>query len=451
MVVQSQWEGWGEMDVDSAVNLNFLFAEVMGDPRRTTRFKTVGLMMPNVVNPLFVVPEYFSSSTPRNFLIPKGAYALGLEELKSAAAAPAVTSHEPGAIIPAGKTVNNMKGVYLVTLDNQLIFTQDKTNNVVRQNALKVVWRLAMPRIHLIAPDQTLESAQYMILLKEASTEEHPEGSLLESAVLLCNIQNLNFLSDKALFESFLQLRFDGLTKGKLSLALFNNAMKSLGTRATLQGKMIIAEAFSLFELALRAIFDECFIHVFDTIIENLKGVITLYRRVSDDFLAHTGEKTITSWGRVVGTQQRSLLFPNTDLRTAQGCVTLLKEMLEAALKKIAGVDAMALEKEYRDGEEVFVTAATSAYLTSASNVPNTVTLTTNTCTHWFAGGLKVIDKKGGIVKCTIPNGGKCTRNHVAPSRVTKAEAIRWNSTTSLHEFKTRIATQIETFQNFQV
>jgi hypothetical protein len=115
-------------------------------------------MKPNVVNDLFVVPQYFSSSTPKNFLILKGAYALGLEELKTTAAAPAVTSHEPGAVIPAGKTVNNMKGIYLVTLDNELIFTQDKANNVVRQNALKVVWRLAMPRIHLIAPDQTLNS-----------------------------------------------------------------------------------------------------------------------------------------------------------------------------------------------------------------------------------------------------------------------------------------------------
>jgi nitrite reductase/ring-hydroxylating ferredoxin subunit len=99
---------------------------------------------------------------------------------------------------------------------------------------------------------------------------------------------------------------------------------------------------------------------------------------------------------------------------------------------------------------EVFV--PTSGYVTSASNVPGAVTLTANTCTHWFAGGLKVIDNKGGgIVKCTIPNGGKCTRNHVAPFRVTKAEAIRWNSTASLKEFKTRIATQIDTFQNFQV
>jgi hypothetical protein len=62
-----------------------------------------------------------------------------------------------------------------------------------------------MRRINLIAPDQTLDSEQYMILLKEASTEEHPVGSLLESAVLLGNIQHLHFLSDKALFASNLK------------------------------------------------------------------------------------------------------------------------------------------------------------------------------------------------------------------------------------------------------
>jgi hypothetical protein len=70
-------------------------------------------------------------------------------------------------------------------------------------------------------------------------------------------------------------------------------------------------------------------------------------KRVSDG-----GEKTITSWGRAVGTQHRSLLFPQTDLRIAEGCVKLLKEMLEAVLKKIAGVDAVARDKEYRDGKE---------------------------------------------------------------------------------------------------
>jgi hypothetical protein len=77
--------------------------------------------------------------------------------------------------------------------------------------------------------------------------------------------------------------------------------------------------------------------------------------------------------------------------------------------------------------------------------------LTSNTCTHWFAGGLKVVDKKGGFIECIVPGGAKCTRIHVAPSRVTKVEAIRWNSTTSLKEFKVRIADRIELFKNFQV
>ena len=74
--------------------------------------------------------------------------------------------------------------------------------------------------------------------------------------------------------------------------------------------------------------------------------------------------------------------------------------------------------------------------------------MTSNTCTHWLAGGLKVEDKKGGFVKCTNPK-GTCSRTHVAPSTVTKAEAMRWNSSISLKEYKQRIAEKIELFDRF--
>jgi hypothetical protein len=449
MVVQKRWEGRGGMDVDSAArkSTNFLFAEVVGEPRETTRFKTIGFMRPKVFNPLFVVSDYFYVRTQGYYLLPKGAIALGVDMLKASLKTTSVASEKAGALISAGKNVESIKGCYLITLDNQHIFTQDKTNTVARQNALKAVWRLAMERIHLIAPDQTIESDQYMRFLKEASEEEQPPGSLLEPAGLLCNISHLNLLKDKSLFGKFLQCEFEGLADGKLSLTFFNVAMKYLDKKPSLQGRMIIAEGFSYLELALRGIFHDRFHHIFDTIIENLEGVVTLYKRVANDFLVHTSEKTLTGWSRVIRTQHRSLLYPDIDLQSVQGCITLLKQMLEAALQRISGLEAVALDKEYRDREEQQSTPQIPQLIKSKSSTQGVV-MTSNTCTHWFAGGLKVEDKKGGFVKCTNPK-GTCSRTHVTPSTVTKAEAMRWNSSISLKEYKQRIAEKIELFDRF--
>lgn len=80
MVVQKKWEGRGDMDVDSAAhkNTNLLFVEVMGEPRKTTRFKTIGFMKPIVVSKLFVVPTNFFldakelPSTDRGFIFGRG-------------------------------------------------------------------------------------------------------------------------------------------------------------------------------------------------------------------------------------------------------------------------------------------------------------------------------------------------------------------------------------------
>jgi hypothetical protein len=453
MVSQFAWTGRGQMDVDTAAssNANFLFAEVVGDPRRSTRLKPLGFLKPNVRNDLFKVPEHFAITTPSRFLIPRGSFDVAVAAIRSKTRASVVQVQRQTMESPEGKP-DNMKGCMLVTLDNQHIFSQDKTNSVARQNQLKVAWRLGMPRMHLIAPDQTLDLVGYRNFLREAVREDQPVGSVLASAVLLGNVGHLLVLTDKTLFAAIMQCQFEGLEGGLLSLVRFNPQMKGLGRKPTFQGRMMIAQGLLNLELTLRGIFDEDFKGVFSDVREGLEGVETKYKRVADDYIVYTGEKTLTAWGRVIRTLHRSLLFPDISLKEAKGCVRLLKGMLELSLERISGIDAASMDKEYRDMEVEETGLGLAPYVaTVGRSTLGPVTLNINTCSHWFAGGLKVKDKKGGgTITCSKPI-GSCTRDHISPSAVTKDEAIRWNSKESWKDLKVRIAQGIAGFTRFSV
>jgi hypothetical protein len=209
---------------------------------------------------------------------------------------------------------------------------------------------------------------------------------------------------------------------------------------------MQIAMGFGYLELAFRAIFHERFHHVFQSIEGGLSGLENSYARVADDFLVHTSEKVLTSWGRVVRTQSRSLLYPEISLREVDGCIWLLKEMLSFEFEKVAGVEGPALDKEFRDRE---VEPGPSLKQAATTPTGSIVKLTKNTCTHFFAGGLKMIDLKSKVVvKCSH---SPCSRDHIRPSLVTKEEAIDYTKTHAMKVFRKEMLVMIEVYPNFKV
>jgi hypothetical protein len=114
MVSQFTWERNDRMDVDTAASsgANILFVEVVGDPRMTTRCKVIGLLKPNIGNDRFAVSERFLISTPNRFLIPRGSYAVAVEEIKSQEKASALQIKKPVSDIQEGKAViDNLKGI----------------------------------------------------------------------------------------------------------------------------------------------------------------------------------------------------------------------------------------------------------------------------------------------------------------------------------------------------
>lgn len=433
----------------------FIFAIVKGVPHSRTRLMFVGQTCSTGLNSRCGVLDLFSIATPTHFLVPSGLYLEMAEamlcdlKLKKSASLPSAAASSTTSLT-GNKLIDNVKGAYLQLLDGGKYFTRNTKELMSREADLNFLMRTTRDREMYFMRNDSLDSDRYLEFILSASKEEQPKGSALESALLCRNISGVIILENKEIFLALLLGRFTGATGGKLSVTAFNPQIKGwLTSYPTQSGKDQIVLALVSLRFAFMAILSPDFKRCFDSVIKAFQGVRDPYRRVADDFMLYTVEDVCGKWGIIVGTLKRAPLYPEIDLSNAKGCAFLLENMLFYGLKKISQLNSeQALDRDFR--LRILPTLSKTCVVDKGglpTGVVAPVVSLTNACSHWFAGGLKVKDANGAVVKCTFK---PCPRNHVKPSQVTKEAAIQWATASSLKSLKDGILQMAANYPAFK-
>ena len=239
---------------------------------------------------------------------------------------------------------------YIVTRDGDSLPTRDKTSlQGNRVDQLEVMFRMANRDLweSIAGTGFKLQVAAYWeIMLEEAQTLRHQEGSVFYRARKLTLLGGTALARDIKVLESFMIGDFG---QGGITLSAFcTGAAFSLAAQPCIKHNAALVGALEVVEVALEVLFSEHFAGVCAAFVEALKGHVRPLRYTNSGLLVHTVEMVFVKYFRVIRREKRALEYPLINISKPAGCAALLRSMLKDAVTELADfAKAHQLEKNF--------------------------------------------------------------------------------------------------------
>ena len=343
-------------DGDFMASVNLLFFEFLGTPGSAVYFRCFAtLEEPPTCGDL--MNRRFTVAAPTHFLIADNDFSRAIEVMRlGGTVQPQLQGREKAADQRAPDMVGERsdtgeKGIAFtfLTRDGRKLPTRDKTNIGSRCDQLEFMWRAAEEGLwkHISGSGYKMQASTYWkILQEEAEALQQPAGSVFERAGKLSLIADTEIARDHKKLEMFLSGEFG---EAGLSLESFCVGIKLPVTvhPCVLHNQPLIS-ALEALGTAMEIMFSPHFAGVCNALVEALRGHERPLRLTGAGFLIYTVELEITKFFRTVSKEDRSLNFPNSDIKNPAGCASLLRDMLDEAIARLVDVGkATLLEKNY--------------------------------------------------------------------------------------------------------